>query len=286
MSAAVTPRPVVVITGASSGIGESAAERLAAQGALVAVVGRHPERTRAIADRVGGEAFIADFERLDDVRRLASELQQRLERIDVLANNAGGMYGSRELTVDGHERTLQLNVLAPLLLTRLLCDRLVQSAATTDARVRVVNTASTANLFGRLRLDDLEWQERAWRGGWQAYGTSKLASILVTRELAERFTGTHVGAYSFHPGVIVTRFGKDSPLVRFGNAVTGGRYGRSAEQGAGPLVALAGENPPAAPSGTYFDRYTAGGRVNVQARDPQLQRDLWAALEHALDLAW
>ncbi|MGN6125386.1 MAG: SDR family NAD(P)-dependent oxidoreductase [Humibacter sp.] len=273
----------IVLTGASSGIGEIAAQRLAEQGARVVVVGRNAERTRAVAEKVGGESFLADFERLDDVRTLASDLLTRLDRIDVLANNAGGLYATREVTVDGHERTFQTNHLAPFLLTALLRDRLVESAK--EAPVRVVNTASMANLFGSLRLDDLDWQKRPWRGGWQAYGTSKLESILFTRELAERMTGTGVTAYSFHPGTIVTRFGGQSRFIRFGHAVTGGHYGRSPEAGAGPLIALAGEAPVKAPLGTYFDRFTAAGRVNAQARDPQLQRDLWAATEGLLGLA-
>lgn len=275
-------RRTIVITGASSGIGEHAAQTLAAEGARVAVVGRNPERTRAVADRIGAETFIADFERLDDVRRLASELLARLDRIDVLAHNAGGLYSRRETTVDGHERTIQTNHLAPFLLTRLLHDRLVQSAH--EAPVRVISTASMANLFGSLRVDDLDWLQRPWRGGWQAYGTSKLATILFARELGERLTGTGITVYSFHPGTIVTRFGGQSPLIRFGNAVTAGHYGRSTADGAAPLLALIGAETPGAPTGTYFDRFTPNGRVNSQVHNPQLARDLWAATERMLGL--
>jgi NAD(P)-dependent dehydrogenase (short-subunit alcohol dehydrogenase family) len=300
-------RRTVVVTGASSGIGEVAARELAEQGFRVAVVGRDLARTRAVADRVGGDAFIADFERFDDVRRLASELLERLDRIDVLANNAGGLYAEREITVDGHERTLQTNFLAPLLLTSLLRERLVSSASdeaggsedgasdgealdgdASDTRVptvRVVNTASVANLFGSLHLDDLDWAARPWRGGWQAYGTSKLAVILGTRVLAEKLTGTGVTAYSFHPGSIVTRFGAQSPLLRLGNTLTRGHYGRTAADGAAPLVALAAAEHPSAAPGTYFDRFTANGRGNSQARDPQLARDLWSTAVDLLGVA-
>jgi NAD(P)-dependent dehydrogenase (short-subunit alcohol dehydrogenase family) len=271
-----TSARTIVITGASSGIGEVAAESLAAQGARVAVVGRNPERTRAVAERVGGEAFVADFERLDDVRRVAGELLDRLDRIDVLCNNAGGLYHAHELTVDGHERTIQTNHLAPFLLTHLLRDRLVDTAKLGGASApRIIGTASMANLFGALRLDDLDWQARRWRGGWQAYGTSKIAAILFAAELAERLTGTGVSAYSFHPGTIVTRFGAQSSLIRFGQAVTGGHYGRTAADGAGPLIALASEAVVPAASGTYFDRYRPYGRTNRRARHPQLGRDLW-----------
>lgn len=267
-------RRVIVLTGGSSGIGASAADVLAAQGAHIAVVGRNRERTTAVAQRVGGESFLADYDHLDDVRVLADRLLARYDRIDVLANNAGGLISRRAMTVDGHERTFQTNHLAPFLLTNLLLPRLIENAA--DASVRVVSTASMANLFGRLRLDDVDWQKRAWLGGWRAYGSAKLANILFIRELAERATGTGIEAFSFHPGTVVTSFGATSPLIRFGNLVTGGRYGISAERGAMPLIALAGPAPVGAPSGTYFDRMTPNGKVSARARDPQLARDLWA----------
>ncbi|WP_348787096.1 SDR family NAD(P)-dependent oxidoreductase [Leifsonia sp. NPDC080035] len=275
MSETGTGRRTVVVTGASSGIGAVAAARLAESGDEVAVVGRNPERTRAVAERAGATPFLADFERLDDVRALAAALLERYETIDVLANNAGGLYSRRELTADGHERTIQTNHLAPFLLTHLLRPRLEETAAR-GRDVRVVSTASLANRFGKLRLDDLDWERRPWRGGWQAYGTAKLATILFAAELGERLTGTGVTAYSFHPGTVVTSFGATSPLIRFGNAVTGGRYGVGPEKGAAPLLHLAGPVPVGAPSGTYFDRFRANGAMAAQARDAQLGRDLWA----------
>jgi Short-chain dehydrogenases of various substrate specificities len=276
---------VIVLTGASSGIGAVAAARLAEQGASLAIVGRDPARTRAVAERVGGEPFLADYDRLDDVRSLARALLTRYEHIDALANNAGGLVSKRLDTVDGHERTIQSNHLAPFLLTGLLLPRLIATAADDpDADVRVVSTASAANLFGHLRLDDLDWRNRPWLGGWRAYGTSKLATILFIRELAERLTGTGVSAYSVHPGVVVTNFGATSPLLRLGHAVTRGHYGVSADVGAEALVALLGAERVGAPSGTYFDRLRANGAVNRQARDPQLGRDLWTLSEQLVGL--
>ncbi|MDN4598677.1 SDR family NAD(P)-dependent oxidoreductase [Leifsonia virtsii] len=268
----------VIVTGASSGIGAVAAEQLAAGGDEVAVVGRNPERTRSIAERIGATPFLADFERLDDVRALAEALLDRYDTIDVLANNAGGLYHEHALTVDGHERTIQSNHLAPFLLTALLRPRLIESAAS-GRDVRVVSTASLANRFGDLRVDDLDWEKRPWRGGWRAYGTAKLATILFAVELAEQLTGTGVSAYSFHPGTIPTNFGNQSPLVRFGHLVTRSTFGIPVAEGAAPLVRLAGPAAVGAPSGTYFDRLRANGRTHPQARNAQLGRDLWAASE-------
>ena len=128
-----------------------------------------------------------------------------------------------------------------------------------------------------LRIDDLDWEKRRWQGGWRAYGTAKLATILFIAELAEQLTGTGVTAYSFHPGTIATNFGNTSPLIRFGHLVTRSTFGIPVAEGALPLLHLAGPAPVGAPSGTYFDRLTANGRTNPQAQNAQLGRDLWAA---------
>ncbi|MCU1577512.1 MAG: family NAD(P)-dependent oxidoreductase [Leifsonia sp.] len=271
------------MTGGSSGIGAESAARLAEQGAELAIVGRNPERTRAVADRVGGTPFLADYDHLDDVHALADALLARYDTIDVLANNAGGVVSRHAITVDGHERAIQSNHLAPFLLTNLLLPRLIASASG-GSRVRVVSLASSANLMGDLRLDDLNWEKRPWLGGWRAYGTSKVATILFIRELAERLTGTSVDAYSMHPGLVVTRFGDTSPAMRVARWVTRGHYGIPVAAGAIPLTALAGAADVGAPSGTYFDRLTPNGRVNPQAKDAQLGRDLWALSERLVGL--
>jgi NAD(P)-dependent dehydrogenase (short-subunit alcohol dehydrogenase family) len=263
----------VVLTGASSGIGANAAARLAASGWDVAVVGRNPERTRAVAEKVGGTAFLADYDRLDDVRELAASVAERYERIDVLANNAGGLIHARGVSADGHERTFQHNHLAPFLLTSLLMPKLTGA--------RIIGTASVANLFGNLRLDDLEWRKRPWFGGWQAYGTSKIATILFTQSLAER----GFEAYAFHPGYVATGFGVDSPLVTFANFASRNSLGISPEQGAGPLVHLATAADTGVPSGTYFDRLTPFGRIDGSAKKPGVAEALWAASEAMVGLA-
>ena len=262
----------IVITGASSGIGANAAGRLAAAGWEVAVVGRNPERTASVAEAVGGTPFLADYDRLEDVRRLAVQLEQRYERIDVLANNAGGLIHERGVSADGHERTLQHNHLAPFLLTALLRDRLESSGAT------VIGTASVANTFGNLRLDDLEWTRRPWQGGWRAYGTSKIATILFMEELARR---SGLAAYSFHPGYVATSFGAESRLVKFANLVSRNRLGISAEQGATPLVQLATTEVDV-PNGTYFDGLKPFGRVHRSGRLPGVAAELWEATERLI----
>src|SRR5512133_564318 len=174
----------IVITGASDGIGAAAARALGIAGDRVVIVGRSPQKTEAIAAELGVDHFVADFSRLDEVRTLASDLLKRYPRIDVLANNAGGIMGDRELTVDGHEKTMQVNHLAPFLLTTLLMDRLLAS------RAAVINTSSAANRFGRINLDDLD-NERKYSAN-KAYGDAKLANILFTRELHRRYSASGI----------------------------------------------------------------------------------------------
>jgi NAD(P)-dependent dehydrogenase (short-subunit alcohol dehydrogenase family) len=258
----------IVITGASAGIGAQAAHRLAAEGWDVAVVGRNAERTAAVATSVGGTPFVADYDRLDDVRALAAALLERYPRIDVLANNAGGLVSERGLTADGHERTLQHNHLAPFLLTNLLLPRLVESDA------RVVSTASLANLAGSVRLDDLEWKKRAWVGGWRAYGTVKLETILFIKELARR---TPLEAFSFHPGYVSTGFGADSRFIKISAMVRSGGFGIPVAVGAVPLIQLATDEVVHAENGAYFDRLKANGAMRKAGADPKLASDLWDA---------
>ena len=193
----------IVITGASDGIGAAASRQLAETGARLILVGRSPEKTSAVAAATGAEHYVADFARLDDVRRLAGELNEVCERIDVLANNAGGMFSGPTVTQDGFEKTFQVNHLAPYLLTHLLIDKLIGS------RSAVVNTSSIgARLFGHIDLEDLN----NWAGfsPSKAYGDAKLANILFTKELHERFHGRGLSSVAFHPGNVATNFASDT----------------------------------------------------------------------------
>ncbi len=269
------PMSTIVITGASSGIGAVAAARLAEQGWDVAVVGRNPERTRAVAEKVGGTPFLVDYDRLSEVRALATALLEHYPRIEVLANNAGGLVSRRGTTADGNERTIQHNHLAPFLLSNLLLPRLHESSG------RVIGTASIAGRFGRLQVNDLNGPRRPYLGGWRAYGTSKLATILFAKELAAR---TGIEAYSFHPGFVTTSFGDDSVLVRLMLAASASRQ-IGPEQGAAPLVHLASAPLVGAPNGTYFDGLKPNGATAPQADDTELAARLWETSARMVGLA-
>jgi NAD(P)-dependent dehydrogenase (short-subunit alcohol dehydrogenase family) len=200
----------VLVTGGTAGIGKATALGLATMGAHVAIVGRQRGRIEYTAAEIaaagGGQvdAFVADLSSQAEVRRMAAEVLQRLPRIDVLVNNVGGYWNTRQLTVDGLERTFALNHLAPFLLTNLLLDRLEHSAP-----ARVVTVSSKAHAAGRMDFDDLQG-ERSYSGA-RAYSQSKLANILFTAELARRLQGTSVTVNALHPGVVRTSFGAEDP---------------------------------------------------------------------------
>ena len=260
---------IIVVTGASSGLGLAAAEQFAARGDRVVLVGRTPQRLDAAEARVraagGGREpgrFLADFERLDEVRTLAADLLERYPRIDVLANNAGGMIGSYRRTTDGYEATIQGNHLAPFLLTTLLRERL--------AGGRVVTTASRAHQRGRPDPDDFAGDPARY-SGWQSYGAAKAANILFAAEAARRWPD--VTSVSFHPGVVRTNFGEGRAtrlFYRFAPFLV------TPEKAGALLVWLA-----TAPAGELVDGgYYVGHEVTEPARhakDPTLAAKLWDA---------
>jgi NAD(P)-dependent dehydrogenase (short-subunit alcohol dehydrogenase family) len=265
---------VVVLTGATRGIGRAAAIELARRGAEVVLVGRDPERVKSVAEeataaRGGGlvHGHVADLALMSNVRVLAEEIRRRYEHVDVLASNAGALFASRKETREGFELTFALNHLAPFLLTNLLRDRL--------AGGRVVTTASGAHQSARLDLDDLQ-SEKSYSA--RVYGTSKLCNILFTRELARR--APELRANSFHPGVVRTGFAKNDNGNGKVVATLGAPFLRSPERGARSLVWLALSDNAAALTGEYIEDEKVVV-PSAQARDDALARGLW---EHSAEL--
>jgi retinol dehydrogenase 14 len=203
-----------------------------------------------------------------EVRRLASEVLDRLPRLDVLVNNVGGFWNTRHLTADGLEHTFALNHLAPFLLTSLLLDRLRQSAPS-----RVVTVSSGAQAMGRIDFTDLQG-ERAY-SGQRAYNQSKLANVLFTYELARRLRGSGVTANVLHPGVVQTAFGAEDPgrvqrllvpLVR--------PFMKDPEQGAATSVHLASAPELEDVTGQYFAN-SKPKRSSARSYDEAVAARLW-----------
>jgi NAD(P)-dependent dehydrogenase (short-subunit alcohol dehydrogenase family) len=271
---------VAVVTGASSGIGLAAATELCRRGWTVALVGRDESRlahavetARAAAAGTGGsaEGYRCDFGRLDDVRALAVRLRAAHPRIDVLANNAGGAFGQRRSTVDGLDQTMQVNHLAPFLLSHELRETLRGG--------RIVNTASGAHAAGTLDPDDLDSSRQRFRS-LAIYGTAKQANVIFAKEAVRRWPD--ILSTSYHPGVVRSRFGHESALIGF--FFRAAPFIRTPAKGAETLVWLATADASGlTPGGYYMDRRERS--PSPRAADPDLAARLWEASLRAVGLA-
>jgi NAD(P)-dependent dehydrogenase (short-subunit alcohol dehydrogenase family) len=274
---------VILITGGTSGIGKAAATALAGMGATVVITGRNEERGKRALQEIreesgndGVELILADLTVQDEVRRLAEELRERHNQLEVLVNNAGLVLSERTETPDGIETQLAINHLAPFLLTNLLLDLLKESAPS-----RIVTVSSDAHRWAKIDLDDLQSRKR-YRG-MQVYGKTKLANIMFTYELAERLEGTEVTANCMHPGGVNTNFGNNQGgpmnlLFRLFKP-----FMRSPEQGADTLIYLASSPEVEGMTGKYLaDRKVKA--ASDAAYDETTRKRLWEASEELTGL--
>jgi NAD(P)-dependent dehydrogenase (short-subunit alcohol dehydrogenase family) len=267
----------VVITGGTSGIGEVAAERLAGMGARLVLVARDKARAdqtlvrlRRAGPGVAHTVHYADLSRIAEMKRVAGEIAAAEPRIDVLMNNAGALFSSRQVTEDGLERTFALNHMSYFVVTLALRDRLVASAA------RVINTASDAHKGRKLDFNDL--QSARDYSGFDIYGRSKLCNILFTSELARRWAGTTVTANSLHPGFVDTRFGDESGGMLSRGVRLAKTFAISPEKGAETMVYLASSPDVATSNGLYFYKCRPA-TPSPEARDQEWARRLWEESE-------
>lgn len=276
---------VVLVTGATSGIGLVTARELARMGATMVLVGHDTARARdavaAIQRHTANprvESLLADLSSQEQVRRLASEFKDRYDRLDVLINNAGAVFYHRETSVDGLEMTLALNHFAPFLLTSLLLDRLAATPLS-----RVVTVSSMAHRGQTIPFDDLQHERGPYRA-FQVYGQTKLANILFTNELARRLAGTAVTANALHPGFVATNFG----LAPGGLLGLGMRVARlvatSPERGAQTSIYLASSPDVQGVTGRYFVKCRPA-RSSRASYDIAAARRLWEASERLTGLS-
>ena len=265
---------VIVITGATSGIGWVAADRLARMGARMVLIARDRSRGEATLARLreanpeaAHSAHYADLSTISEMKRVAAEIAAAEPRIDVLINNAGALFSARQLTKDGLEMTFATNHMSYFVVTLALADRLRGTPG-----ARVVNTSSDAHKGRHLDFDDL--QSAKDYSGFPVYGRSKLCNILFTRELARRWSDTGVTANSLHPGFVATRFG-DSSGGFFQHGIQVAKlFAISPEKGAETIVYLAASDEAAKQSGKYFYKCRAVNPTK-DAQDDDSARKLW-----------
>jgi NAD(P)-dependent dehydrogenase (short-subunit alcohol dehydrogenase family) len=276
----------VLITGASRGIGKATAIGLAKLGANLSLLVRSRdlgekvvEEIRALGKSVKVDLFIADLSSMKDIRRVAKEYREKHDRLDVLVNNAGAINMEREKTVDGYERTFATNHLGYFLLTEELLDLLKKSAP-----ARIVNVASEAHRQGKIDFEDPMYEKRSY-GGFSAYGQSKLANILFTRELARKLEGTNVTANSLHPGVIASGFGRNNKGV-FGWIMrnVAGPFLGDEESGARTSVYLASSPDAEGKTGLYW-KSSHEATPTKAGRDDDVAKRLWELSEKLIEKA-
>jgi NAD(P)-dependent dehydrogenase (short-subunit alcohol dehydrogenase family) len=250
---------VILITGATGGIGKAAAMTLANDGHTIVIHGRNQQKVKQVRDEIkaasGNEkidTLVADMFLLSDVRKMAALFKHKYDRLDVLVNNAGGIMGKRrETTIEGNEKTIAVNLLAPFLLTGLLINSLKKSQ---DGRI--INVSSSSHkLNAKPDFNDLQLGKNY--DPLRAYGNAKLFLIWVTQHLAVEMKQAgikNITANTMHPGAVATNFGVDSNLGSLLNFVgkLARPFFRSVEQGADTLIYMATADELSGVSGKYF----------------------------------
>lgn len=295
-----------LITGGTSGIGKEIALGLTKMKATVVLVGRNKLKCESVVREIlarsgnsGGDSVIqktndygknnisylmADLSSQSSIRKLAKEFMDNNKRLDVLVNNAGVFLGKRMTTIDGIEYTFALNHLAPFLLTNLLLDTIKATGNINSTRSRIITTSSIAHSRANIDLDDLQFERRHYNG-IRAYGQSKLANILFTKELARRLDGAPVTANCFHPGGVRTNLVEENPWYYRLIWALASPFLTNAEKGADTGIYLASSPDVEGITGKYFAKRKETKTSNV-ANDMELAQKLWQISEKlVLDMA-
>ncbi len=268
----------VLITGGTSGIGKVAALELAKKGAAIAIVGRNPDKTTQVVQFIKDQSnnptvdgLIADLSSISEVRNLANAFHHKYHHLHVLINNAGGIFATRQVSIDGYEYTFALNHLAYFTLTNLLLDMLIA-----DAPSRIINVSSNAHLGASLDFNDLQTEHHYGYGGYRAYSKSKLANLLFTYELAKRLSANGVTVNAVHPGAVATGFGHNNGgTMKLGMRLFD-QFALTPEQGADTIIYLASSPDVEGISGKYWNNRKAIASSR-QSYDEEAQKYLWVA---------
>jgi len=274
---------ICLVTGGTFGIGKATAAGLVKLGAKVVIVGRNSQRGKMALTEIKAQSgkgeieFIAvDLSSQITLRQFASAFNEKYPRLDVLVNNAGGLFFKRQLSQDGIEMTLALNTLAPFLLTHLLLDQL---KASTPARV--VNVSSEAQRAGSLDFSNLQGEKRYLN--FQAYGRCKLALTTLSYEMARRLEGTGVTVNALHPGGVATGFGQGDSRLLMALFKLAKPFLLTPEQGAETSLYLASSPQLEGVTGKYFIK-KAEATSPAQSYDRAVTQRLWKLCEELTHL--
>jgi retinol dehydrogenase 13 len=209
---------LIVITGATSGIGYVTARKFASRGANLLCINRNPEKSEKLRQEIEADFGvscsykIADLSNLNEIFRVTEELRQMEQSIDVLIHNAGVYLTQRVLTEDGIEKTLAVHYLAPFIMNFLLIDKLIS-----EGKSRIIMVGSEGHRFAAwgLRLDDMNWEKRRY-SGLKSYGSAKTAQLLSMLIFDEHFKNSGVTINTMHPGAVKTDTGEENgPVYRW-----------------------------------------------------------------------
>ena len=281
---------VVLITGATSGIGEVTAMALAEKGATVVIVGRSLERANAVVEKIRQstsnqkvEYLLADLSSLDQVRNVARAFNQQYESLDVLINNAGAVFFENKFNPDHYEMTFTLNYLSYFLLTQLLLEK-IRTTAQQKGEARIINVSSEVHRGSKIYFDDLMFEHRSYGlGGLRAYSQSKLADILFSFELARRIANTEITSNALHPGLVSSNIGKNNGILGRLSMGLVNRFAISALEGAQTPVYLASWPSVKGVTGKYFVKCQPI-QADKAAYDLDCARQLWEISEDLVSM--
>jgi NAD(P)-dependent dehydrogenase (short-subunit alcohol dehydrogenase family) len=273
----------VIVTGGNAGIGYETALGIAKLGATTYIISRDETKAKAAVEQLKAEShnlaidyFIADFSSQKSVRQVAERIKQKLTVIDVLVNNAGGVYPSFALSEDGLEMTIATNHFGPFLLTNLLLPLIEKSS-----EGRIVNVSSRSHYRGKIDFESFTKEKGYFV--MKAYEQSKLANVLFTPILAERLKSKNITVNSLHPGVVKTDIGKKGTpaYIRWFWSMFTFLGGISVEDGAKTSIYLASSNEVKNVTGKYFDLCKVK-EESALAKDKNLAKQLWAETERLI----
>lgn len=277
----MTTKPIIVITGATSGLGQLVAIEMAKRGAHLVLTARSESRAEATQKMIKESVpaaeinfFYGDLSLMKDVSRLGQEISDAYPKIDVLLNNAGLHAFEQRITSEGISEMMSVNYFAPWILTHTL-----QFSLKAAGSARIINVASEASRnHGELKLpeDLINTSDFSARGSSEIYGKTKLLNIMFTAELARKFKGTGVIVHALNPGFNVTGLGRELWFAPILERVLKFLHIGNPRKGADIIIRLMIDPKYQETTGGYFNVGTGNPIVPVHpSGDKEMENKLW-----------